>query len=224
MKLSELFKICDDPTGYQTVGHDVNYKFVEDGDHLYIYFQGSSSRQDWLRNFLFRAEPYKDMKIPYKVHAGFLAAWKEVEDIIIEKITDREHFGAWKYKWNDITVIGYSHGGSLCAFCVECIWFHRPDLRDYHMRGYAFEAPRIFAQWKMPEGLKERWESLIVIRNGSDIVTHCPPILFGYRDLGNMFKINGDTSLVKEWYIPRCIKYHFPQVVLDGLEKFGGEK
>lgn len=28
------------------------------------------------------------MGIPYKVHRGFLAAWKEVEDIIINKIKD----------------------------------------------------------------------------------------------------------------------------------------
>lgn len=28
------------------------------------------------------------MKVPYKVHRGFLAAWKEVEDIVIAKITE----------------------------------------------------------------------------------------------------------------------------------------
>ena len=211
MKLSELFKICDDWHDYQTVGHDVNYKFKEEGNQLYIFFQGSNSTWDWVRNFMFRAVPYKDMEIPYRVHKGFLSAWKEVEDIIIKKISDP--------KWEDITVVGYSHGGALAQFAVECVWYYRHDLRERHMRGYAFEAPRIFAQWRMPKELKKRWENLIVIRDGNDLVTHCPPIIFGYRNLGSFLKIKGDPSLVKERWVPKCIKYHYPQVVYDGLVK-----
>lgn len=220
MKLSELFGICNDWHDYQTVGHDVNYKFKEEGDHLYIYFQGSSSTWDWVRNFMFGKRPYKDMKIPYRVHRGFLRAWKEVEDIIIDKITERENFGAWKYKWNDITVVGYSHGGALCTFATECVWFYRPDLRESGLHGYAFEAPRIFAQWRLPKELAKRWENLLVIRTNNDIVTHCPPVIFGYRNLGSLLKVKGDTSLVTEWYIPKCVKSHYPQVVMDALLKY----
>ena len=212
MKLSELFKICDDWHGYQTVGHDVNYKFLEEGDRLLIFYQGSSSLWDWIRNFMYHPQPYRDMSIPFKVHGGFLAAWKEVEDIILEKIKDP--------KWKDITVVGYSHGGALCQFTVEAIWYHRPDLREGGMRGYAFESPRIFAQWKMPKELEERWENLFVTFDGTDIVPHCPPLFLKYRDLGSKIKIKGDTSLVKEWYIPKCVKYHYPQVVYDALVKF----
>ena len=212
MKLSELFKVCDDPSGYQTVGHDVNYKFQENDDRLIVYFQGSSSVFDWVRNFLFGKRPYKDMSIPFRVHRGFLASWKEVEDIFADKIKD--------LKWKDITVVGYSHGGALCTFAAEFLWYHRPDLREGHMRCYAFEAPRILAQWCLPKELEERWEHLFVFRDGCDIVPHCPPIIFGYRNLGSIIKIKGDPSLVKEWYIPKCIKYHYPQVVYDALVKF----
>lgn len=216
MKLSELFRICDDWHDYQEVGPAVNYKFKEEGDHLYIFFQGSAQWQDWFLNFFIKKMPYKDMEVPYKVHGGFLIAWKAVEDIVIEKITEKDGDA---YKWKDITVVGYSHGAALCQFALECVWFHRPELRNEYMRGVAFEAPRIFAQWKLPPELAARWNNLLVIRTGDDIVTHCPPLIFGYRNLGTMLKIKGDTSLVKEWYIPHCVKCHFPQVVMDALLK-----
>ena len=53
------------------------------------------------------------MEVSYRVHRGFLAAWKEVEDIIIAKIKDP--------KWTKIVTVGYSHGGALAGFCHECV-------------------------------------------------------------------------------------------------------
>lgn len=124
MKMSELFHKCAYDISYQEAGDDVNYAFEEDikTHTLTIYFQGSHSISDWVRNFLFPAKPYKDMEIPYRVHRGFLAAWKEVEDIIIAKITEKDD-GLECYKWKHIIVVGYSHGGALAAFCHECVWF-----------------------------------------------------------------------------------------------------
>lgn len=222
MKLSKLFANCAWDVPYEETGNDVDYAFVEEKDTLYIYFQGSSSTTDWIRNFLFPAKPYKDMKIPYRVHRGFLAAWKEVEDIIIEKITEVKNPKAplelQEPKWKHIVVVGYSHGGALSAFCHECVWFWRPDLREKGLEGYGFEAPRIYAGWKVKKELKERWEKFTVIRDGNDLVTHCPPALFGFCHVGSMLKVKGDTSLVKERHL-KCIKYHFPQVVYDALLK-----
>ena len=74
LKLSNLFYNCAHTIKYQTAGHDVNYAFVEERGTLYIYFQGSNSVTDWVRNFLFGKKPYKDMKVPYRVHRGFLKA------------------------------------------------------------------------------------------------------------------------------------------------------
>lgn len=216
MKPSELFHKCAYEIEYQTTGNDVNYAFEKEGDTLYIYFQGSSSLVDWFRNFLFPSKPYKDMKIPYRVHRGFLAAWKEVEDIIIEKICEDDDKG--EYRWKHIVVVGYSHGGSLAAFCHECVWFWRPDLRENGLEGYGFEAPRIYADWNVKKELKERWEKFKVIRTNNDIVTHCPPALFRFCHVGNVIKIKGDVSLVDN-NLPACIKSHYPQVVYDALVK-----
>lgn len=222
MKRSELFRKCAWEVKYQQAGDSVNYAFEEDGDELRIYFQGSNSITDWVRNFLFPAKPYKDMGIPYRVHRGFLAAWKEVEDIIIEKILepDDEGHGSYDYgyKWQRITVIGYSHGAALAGLCHECVWFHRADLRDGGLSGFGFEAPRFFAGFCVPKKLRERWSAFEVVRTNEDIVTHCPPAIFGFCHVGTLSKTLGDTSLVKK-RLPKCVKSHYPEVVLDGLLK-----
>ena len=234
----QLFYKCAWTVEYQTAGNDVNYAFEEQGDTLYIFFEGSSSITDWIRNFLFRKRPYKDMKIPYKVHRGFLKAWKEVEDIIITKITEKEPVvmedpeaisnkysleNDFDYKWKKIVVVGYSHGGALAAFCHECVWFWRPDLRETGLIGYGFEAPRIFGSFRVPKALKERWETFFVVRTNNDIVTHCPPVIFGYCHVGEILQVYGDIKLVNKC-LPKCIKSHYPQVVYDGLIKFENSK
>lgn len=218
MKLSDLFHNCAYDISYKTAGHDVNYAFVEDGATLTIYFQGSSSTLDWVRNFLFGKRPYKDMSIPYRVHRGFLAAWKEVEDIIIEKIQERKAYGAWEYKWQKIIVVGYSHGGALAGLCHECVWYYREDLRENGLEGYGFEAPRFYAGFKVKKALEERWAKFTVIRTNNDIVTHCPPVFCKYAHVGKMLKVKGDISLAKN-NLPRCIKSHYPDVVYDALLK-----
>lgn len=203
---------------YETIGHDVNYAFRNEGSTLYIYFEGSSSTTDWIRNFLFGKRPYKDMKIPYKVHRGFLAAWKEVEDVVIAKVTEKKDDAQNEFKWQKIFVIGYSHGGALAGLCHECVWFWRPDLRENGLEGYGFEAPRFYAGYFVKKALKERWATFKVIRDNNDIVTHCPPWLFCFCHVGSIMKIHGDTSLVEK-RLPKCVKSHYPQVVYDGLLK-----
>lgn len=230
-KLSELFYECAYVDNWQVVGNDVNYKFVEEDDTLYIYWQGSSSVTDWIRNFLFKRTPYKDMNIPYKVHRGFLTAWKEAEDIIINKITetrtitvkdeDKKRDKLEKvYKYKHIVVVGYSHGGALCCLSHEAVWYHRPDLRESGLESYAFESPRMYGGFFVKKALRERWRTLTVIRTNNDLVTHCPPCIFRYCHVGTILKLKGDTSLVDKKWTPKCIKSHYPQVVYDACLKY----
>lgn len=217
MKLSELFHKCAYDISYEQIGDSVNYAFRTYQRTLYIYFQGSNSITDWVRNFLFGKKPYKDMEISYRVHRGFLAAWKTVEDVVISKITEKVDD---EYKWQHIIIVGYSHGGALAGFCHECVWFWRPDLRINGLEGYGFEAPRFYAAWSVKKELKERWSKFTVIRTNNDIVTHCPPAIFGFCHVGKILKIKGDTSLVKDKRIPKCVKSHYPEVVYQALVDF----
>lgn len=217
MNMAELFHRCAYDVVYQQVGDSVNYAFEEDitNHTLYIYFQGSNSITDWVRNFLFPAKPYKDMGVTYRVHRGFLAAWKTVEDIIIKKVTEIDS-PLLCFKWKRIVVVGYSHGGALAGFCHECIWFHRPDLRRAGLVGYGFEAPRFYAGFKVKECLKQRWETFNIIRNRNDIVTHCPPFILGYTHVNKVIKI-GKNADVKSYHRPHCVGAHYPDKVYESL-------
>lgn len=219
-KLSKLFSMCAWEVKYEQAGDSVNYAFVTRGHKLYIYFQGSNSITDWVRNFWFKKKPYKDMEISYRVHAGFLAAWKEVEDIIIAKITEKEND---EYKWKHIVVVGYSHGGALSGLCHECVWYWRPDLRENGLEGYGFESPRFYGCMFVKPSLKERWAKYTIIRCNNDLVTHCPPSIFGYVHVNKILKVKGDTSIVHD-RVPKCIKSHYPEVVYQALLNYEKEQ
>lgn len=212
-KLSQLFYECAFLNNWTTI-NDVDFKFIEYDNTLEIYFQGSNQVTDWIDDFLFSKRPYKNMDVSFRVHRGFLKQWKQIEDIIIEKIKNP--------KYKEIVIIGYSLGGALAWFCHECCWYYRPDIRN-NIYGFGFEAPRVYACLYIKPQLKERWDNFLVIRDNNDIVTHCPPIIFGYRHTSKILKIKGDTSLVENKWIPKCIKSHYPQVVLDGLMKYENE-
>lgn len=222
-KMSELFHYCACEAPYINVDGWVSYCFREEGDALEIFWQGSAEVEDWVANFWFfsqKRRPYKDMEIPYRVHGGFLFAWKKVEDLMIEKITERKENG--EYRWKDITIVGYSHGGALTFFSTEMTWYYRPDLRENGFRAYAFESPRVFNGFKVPKKLKERWANMTVVRTNFDLVTHCPPWLFRFCHAGKLLKIKGNRDLVTD-KVPWFIKDHFPQVVYDALLNYEKE-
>ena len=70
----------------------------------------------------------------------------------------------------------------------------------------------------MKKELRERWEHFTVIRCNNDIVTHCPPSIFGFCHVGTLKQVHGNVNLVEEKHC-KCVKSHFPQVVYDGLLK-----
>ena len=194
-----LFYKCAYTIHYENVGHDVSYAFEETDDTLYIYFQGSHSVMDWLRNFLFTEKLYKQ----FRVHRGFYEAYKEVRNILLDKVY------AGNYK--KIVIVGYSHGGALAYLTHEDMVYHFPNIE---VVSYAFESPRCL---KVPKEYRHLWKDFNIIRTNNDLITHLPPAFLGYRHLGTMIKTKGDTRLVDK-NLPKCIKSHYPQVVLDGLK------
>lgn len=219
LQLDKLFENCAYNIKYEQIGKNVNYAFVEDGETLYIYFQGSSSIFDWVRNFLFFKRPYKRMNITFFVHSGFLSAWKEVENIISNKILEKVPLqdGHYDYKFKKIISVGYSHGGALSGLCHEFVWFNRPDIRN-NIFGVGFESPRFYRGLFVNKKLKERWENYIVIRNHFDIVTFLPPRLFLFTHVGTVCTLN-QTSTVN-YKRPKCIGAHYPSAVLESLKEY----
>lgn len=196
-KPSELFDICY-RRSYDQIGQSVSYKIVHDKDRVWIWFQGSCEEIDWKRNFRFFRKPYKEMKHTFYVHSGFLQAWNEVKHTIEANINDCK----------EIVIVGYSHGAALACLCHEFCRFHRPDAE---IKTFSFEPPRSIACLKLHKDILQRFEGLTCYRNGCDIVTHVPPVIFGFRHVGKLVKMQcKNTGPV------RC---HYPDKVWDSLRK-----
>ena len=58
--------------------------------------------------------------------------------------------------------------------------------------------------------LLERWSNFYIIRNDKDIVTHCPPYLFGYAHVGNIIHIG-------RYHRYGIIKSHFQENIRKSL-------
>ena len=240
--LVELFKICANRKDYVTVSskdgkYEVDYKFVEDGDTLYIFFEPSDGDTDWRVNFSYWRKPYKDMAISYRVHGGFLESWKLIKEAIGAKIKENwTNAGMTGYRWEKIIIVGYSHGGALAALCHEFVWYNRVDLRDGGVIGISFDGPRIYGGLWVPKALRQRWERFYVFRNNKDIVTHLPPVVFFFRHVGKVIKIGAQKgrsiwTVLREWRsgaISRQdaiielmhAKEHFPEEIEKALLEF----
>lgn len=171
MKLTYLFERCLD-IAYTRVGDNADYAIEIKGDTLYIYFEKTTDCTDWKNNFDFPAKLYKS----WYVHRGFLKVWQSVLPYLIPVIMDKS--------FKKIVIVGYSHGAALALLCHEYVWFHRPDIRN-SVYGYGFGCPRVV--WGIAP--KNRWDNFTVIRNIDDIVTHLPPLFFGYNHVGKLLKI-----------------------------------
>ena len=232
--LIELFEICNNRRDYTTVApgngkYEVDYKFIEEDDVLYIFFEPSDGNTDWHVNFSYWRKPYKDMSIKYRVHGGFLESWKLIDDTICKKIKENDANNKWRFK--KVVVVGYSHGGALAALCHECVWYNRADLRDGGVIGISFDGPRVYGGLWVPKALKERWAHFHVIRNQNDLITHLPPIIFFFRHVGCLEKIGMPRSkaqVFKEWSKSNFkdsmlmqeffnIKAHYPEEIKKGI-------
>ena len=174
MNLYNLFYECVN-TNYLSVGCCANYFVCREHNTLYIFFEKSVGVSDWKSNFDFPAKMYKGIF----VHRGFLKVWKNIEPILENYILDTT--------LKRIIITGYSHGAAIAVLCHEYVWFNRSDLRE-SIEGYGFGCPRVV--WGFyGNKIKKRWERFTVIRNIDDIVTHVPPLLFGYFHVGKMLLI-----------------------------------
>lgn len=205
---------------YQNVGDSVSYAIDEKTYNkgkenefvdLKIYFQGSEGENDRKANFkfykkIYSRRPYKGMETKFRVHAGFLECWKQVEDIVKEKIKNP--------LIKRITICGYSHGAALAVLCHECCWFNRRDIaKNGKLVTFAFEAPRVYASFRVKKSLKERRENCTIFRNSNDIVTHLPPVLFGYTHVGTLVKIGRRDK----YKFMNSVSAHHPEKVYNAL-------
>lgn len=254
MDYKALFKdvIYSDYTQLQEEGG--SFKYIKHGSKLKILFECSNGDVDWKNNFdfmpvsrhggifswirtlfkLFKTgfylpkRPYKNMdkNKRWKCHRGFLRVWKAIEPNLKDVIADMDV--------KEIEIAGYSHGAAIALLCYEYCKFNRPDISD-NINGVGFGCPRVV--WgHLNNDVKKRFEGFIVIRNGRDLVTHVPPVIFGFRHIGRLIKIGerwkfknaidyvkkfGFKTAMSDHAFIGCVRDHYPSrymVALDNIK------
>ena len=189
--LKELFERCLNAK-YIHTAESGDYAIEVDGDTLYLLFEWSDGKEDWKNNFAFPAKPYKGMDAVWFCHGGFLKVWRAMRDEVEEKVrtTLADH-----PEITQIKCVGYSHGAPISVLATEDMVYLYGD--KYTVNGYGFGAPRVL--WGIvPKTVKQRLKHFLTIRNVPDLVTHVPPILFGFRNAGAYLKVGciGDYNLI----------------------------
>lgn len=183
--LCRMFEDCL-AAQYTTVENAATYSKKREGSTLKLFFEWSNGREDWRNNFRFPAKPYRDMRDKWLCHVGFLSVWKAIEPYIKDDISDTSV--------KTIYIVGYSHGAAVAQLCHEYVKFNRPDVE---VCGVGFGAPRVF--WGFArKAVKERFKDFLVVRNGRDLVTHLPPVFFGYRHICEVMNIGESKGLIKD--------------------------
>ena len=205
----------EDWTTLETDKYDTQF-FIskkEDGE-VVICFCPSNSKIDWKNNFHFWKKAYKDMEIPFRAHGGFLRCWKQVRDYIEIQIRELQP--------SCITVTGYSYGGALAVLCMEDMAYLYPLMK---VSCITFGAPRVIT-WKNWKKIKDRWNleglrSTLELKNGSDVVTAVPLMMWGFHHVSQITHIGRS---IRWWRYFRPDIYHDISNYRNKIELISGSR
>ena len=211
--MRKLFDRCLNAT-YTETPQNGDYAIEVEGDTLYLLFQWSRGIEDWKSNFNFPAKPYKGMDCVWFCHRGFRNVWKGMRDEVEAKVKEM----LFKFpKVKRIICVGYSHGGAISLFATEDMAYLYGNMLN--VIGYGFGAPRVV--WGIvPKPVKNRLQCFRAVRNIPDLVTHVPPVLFGFRHVASPFKIGRRKGLLR--FIPKYtpIRAHFQSAYETETENY----
>lgn len=189
MKPDELFRrILTESYTHSGAGVDYRIDFDPADRTLYVLYQGSTTKSDWLHNFMFWPhfiEPYKHMETKWKAHAGIVRMWQSVRDEVIEQIVNLLELT--EAKW--IVVAGHSQGGGIAQLCAEDLaWNAMP------CSCITYGSPKVFYGIEAKEHIMSHINKgqFINYENGSDIVSLLPPGAFSVRPrhVGEPFRLH----------------------------------
>ena len=207
--LKKLFEDCLNANYFDFGDYgSVAAKISPDGRTLYIYFQWSKGRRDWINNFAFASKAYKRMKFTWRCHRGFLRVWKSIQDQVLKLAFDAV---ATSPQIDTIVCVGYSHGAPLAALAVEN--FKYLGL-SYKVFGVGFGSPK-FIWGKLPPEVGVRFDTFTNVSNRNDIVTYMPPRLFGY-DYQNAVIVLPQLDPLDKY---GCFKAHYPENYMAALSE-----
>lgn len=171
---------------WTTTGLDVQWK-EDNGNRL--FFLCTSRKEDWTYNFDFAIQPYKKMPFPWYAHRGFVSLWNSCKDEILKA-----------FSYSPPTLIaGYSQGAAIATLAHEAFYFES----GLFPRTLAFASPRVI--WTS-YGIDPRFEGLHNIYVRGDLVHHVPPVLFGYRHVGEIEPVGNHFPIWHSRHEPSCYR------------------
>ncbi|MGD9678094.1 MAG: hypothetical protein AB7V16_06990 [Vulcanibacillus sp.] len=186
---------------------------------LYITFLGSTSKKDWIHNFMvwfsFMNKPYKNMKKTFFVHSGFLKIYKICRSTIHKWVIDKEK------EYDSIIITGHSLGGAISTLCCEDVGFlNEEKIIDKPFEAIVTGCPRVFGFFNS-KLIKTRCKNLTRVINKSDIVPSVPFAILGYKHIGEVYKIGKRFVNI---FLPSCVYNHDTKPYLSLDSKFISNK
>lgn len=157
-------------------------------DQLWLVFRGTSTRDEWERDFEMQQAPFlsrlvaknirkmtypkmsQSPQIPHttlpdaRVHSGFLAIYLDIRELILDAISSSAN--------RRVCVVGHSLGGALAQFAAYDIATHNPDKT---VDTLVFGCPRVgnhafAAASSQPANIN----SFVMLTNTCDLVPNLP--------------------------------------------------
>lgn len=151
---------------WREAGRHVDWAYEEDGNTLWLYFQGSDERVDWLRDCI--AIP--TVLTPFFgrwVHCGFVSSLGDL-------FKDKAFLDCWM-NTPHTNIVGYSSGGAI-ALLLGYLYRCMPGYGDL-VQIYTFAAPRV--AWARPLPPQP---GTVNVRLSGDPIPHLPPRWLGWQD------------------------------------------
>jgi hypothetical protein len=181
---------------------DTEVSFTKSNKTLYIDFQGSKSKKDWIYNFKMFTTPF--LKI--NVHQGLYIKWHSVRTDIFEKVRQLR---------DEITKIvfrGFSQGGGVATIgYYEFKTLDSVKKLGLNIECIIFGAPAVFGDIKDTYVFRDLKNYVI----SNDFVTWNFPGFLGYRRFGSWIEINKNWPWYKKIF--PCFKCHYPANYLELL-------
>ena len=181
----QLFYDIKHTKDYKTVGEDIQYKIIVDDENeeVILQFEESSSKIDWLHNFMILPFPLKlDNKIVWTTY-GYACAYRSTKNQPIDEFIEvcKNYYDyAWKIR-------GWSFGSAMAKIAIRHFYIRKKFPLDEELTyGDVKIWLNPFIRWMAKKWVRTIHEFTCI----NDLVTWCVP--FYHRT--NKCKVGGKFS------------------------------
>jgi len=160
---------------------------------LTIGFKGTSGTAEWVNNFKVIGVKSPFAGVKGKIHLGFLERFKDVKPLLTKIFAEELE----KNKIKEINFVGHSLGATTAVYAG----IYAKDIfgDDIKVNSYGFGSPRP-GSYRFMKGAQKKLNIIGTFKNGEDVVTKTPPLLFGYRHVGDFIRI-GKWPIFKKFVL-----------------------